>query len=118
MRSVLARWFLLRIAGRQNPIRKRDLIMLQGHGNTTTIYVKEPDHPDGYKTYNTGKNLKKYEHLLDVNFVRVSQTHIVNLRFVSHLEGFSKLVFKLPKDVVVTIGKAYRKGFLGGFGKL
>ncbi len=119
---------LMNVAGAVQPASKEkdnDMLFVQSEGkmvrvNLLTLYIVE-----GYKNYirlwtDTGKivvhnTMKKFEEHLEhhSNFLRVHKSYLVNVDFVTEINGSAIRI----KEEMVPIGNTYRDAVLSRFSK-
>ncbi|MCD6020237.1 MAG: DNA-binding response regulator [Bacteroidetes bacterium] len=86
-----------------------DIIRLKGNGNFTDIYFA-----NGSKKM-VCRFLKHFDELLDMPFIRVHKSHIINVNFV---KSFNKGGFvTLSDNSEIEISATYKNAFLKEFGK-
>jgi DNA-binding LytR/AlgR family response regulator len=92
--------------------RSKDIILLEGDGNCTRIYVREPLGPEPYSITTIGKHLKRYDRLFPDQLIRISGKYIINPRYLTDIRYRKQIKMKhLPSDKVLILTDKYRKDF-------
>lgn len=88
-------------------VRIEDILRLQADGNFTQVYLK-----DGTKKM-VCRFLKHFDDLLEVPFVRVHRSHIINIHFVKsyHKSGTATLM----DDTEIEVSTSFKDQFLKNF---
>lgn len=88
-------------------VRIEDILRLQADGNFTQVYLK-----DGTKKM-VCRFLKHFDDLLEVPFVRVHRSHIINIHFVKsyHKSGTATLM----DDTEIEVSASFKDQFLKNF---
>lgn len=88
-------------------VRIEDILRLQADGNFTQVYLK-----DGTKKM-VCRFLKHFDDLLEVPFVRVHRSHIININFVKsyHKSGTATLM----DDTEIEVSASFKDQFLKNF---
>ena len=101
-------WYVIRCENGIELVKKSDIIMLKGSGALVGFYIVDHTKPVGYRITNVGKHLKSYEGCISPDFVRMNQSHIVNLHYWQRLIKQHTLLLKLPEAYTLQITRTYR----------
>ena len=65
--------------GGKSIIDKEDILYIKGDDNISTVYLSKK------RKITVSKTLKHFEDLLDINFIRIHKSYILNLKFASKI---------------------------------
>lgn len=88
-------------------IRKSDVMYLTSSGNYTEIFLK-----DGSSTLSS-KIIKVYEAILyDRNFIRIHNSHIINLDYLVKIEKDNGLICKMKNNSAIPVSRRKKDALL------
>lgn len=88
-------------------VKTEDILRLQADGNFTQVYLN-----DGSKKM-VCRFLKHFDELLEIPFVRVHRSHIINSNFVKSYHKNGEIILKDGTEIEVS--GTYKEGFLALF---
>ncbi|MFT4981937.1 MAG: DNA-binding LytR/AlgR family response regulator, partial [Bacteroidia bacterium] len=100
--------YLIRSEAGKELVKKSDIIMLKGNGASVGFYIFDHTKPEGFRITTVGKHLKSFEGSISPDFVRMNQSHIVNLNYWLKLMKQHTLLLKVPTNYKLQITRTYR----------
>ncbi|MCH7399208.1 LytTR family DNA-binding domain-containing protein [Belliella sp. DSM 107340] len=90
-------------------VNKNDIVYFEANGSYTNVVINDS------KKFISSKNLKKYECFLeDQSFLKVSQSHIVNINFIEEFDK-SDSMLRLKNKEFISVSTRFKSKLLKSF---